>query len=49
MSGAVHPLTQYVFMAWCLVKAQGELYLYLYLTMQISNIRGCTLLRCMRP
>jgi hypothetical protein len=23
MSGAIPPLTQYAFMAWCLVKAQG--------------------------
>jgi hypothetical protein len=29
MSGAIHPLPQYAFMAWCLVKAQGQLYLYL--------------------
>jgi hypothetical protein len=27
MSGAIHPLTQYAFMAWCLVKTQGQLYL----------------------
>jgi hypothetical protein len=26
----IHP-SQYVFMAWCLVKAQGQLYLYLNL------------------
>jgi hypothetical protein len=31
MSGAIHPLPQYAFMAWCLVKAQGQLYLYLTL------------------
>jgi hypothetical protein len=29
MRGAIPPLPQYVFMAWCLVKAQGQLYLYL--------------------
>jgi hypothetical protein len=30
MSGAIHPLPQYAFMAWCSVKkAQGQLYLYL--------------------
>jgi hypothetical protein len=29
MSGAIPPLSQYAFMAWCLVKAQGQLYLYL--------------------
>jgi len=31
MGGAVPPLPQYAFMAWCSVKkAQGQLYLYLY-------------------
>jgi hypothetical protein len=30
MSGAIPPLLQYAFMAWCSVKAQGQLYLYLY-------------------
>jgi len=29
MNGAVPPLTQYAFIAWCPVKAQGQLYLYL--------------------
>jgi hypothetical protein len=29
MSGAILPLPQYAIMAWCLVKARGELYLYL--------------------
>jgi hypothetical protein len=29
MSGAIPPLPQYAFMARCLVKAQGQLYLYL--------------------
>jgi hypothetical protein len=27
MSGAIPPFPQYVFMAWCSVKAQGQLYL----------------------
>jgi len=27
MSGTIPPLPQYAFMAWCLVKAQGQLYL----------------------
>jgi hypothetical protein len=27
MSGAIHSLRQYAFMAWCLVKAQRQLYL----------------------
>jgi len=26
MSGAIPPLPQHVFMAWCSVKAQGQLY-----------------------
>jgi len=30
--GAVPPLSQCAFMAWCLVKAQGKLYLF-YLTL----------------
>jgi hypothetical protein len=29
MSGAIPPLPQYAFMAWCSVKAQGQLYLLL--------------------
>jgi len=28
MNGAISPLPQYAFMAWCSVKAQGQLYLY---------------------
>jgi hypothetical protein len=28
MSGAIHPLPQYAFMAWYSVKAQGQIYLY---------------------
>jgi hypothetical protein len=35
MSGAIHPLLQYAFMAWCLVKAQGQLYLF---TLKVANI-----------
>jgi hypothetical protein len=27
MSGAIRPLPQYALMAWCSVKAQGQLYL----------------------
>jgi hypothetical protein len=29
MSGAIPPLSQHAFMAWCSVKAQGQLYLFL--------------------
>jgi len=28
--GVTPPLPQYAFMEWCSVKAQGQLYLYLY-------------------
>jgi hypothetical protein len=28
MSGTIPPLSQYAFMAWCSVKAQGHLYIY---------------------
>jgi len=28
MHGAIFPLPQYAFMAWCSVKAQGQLYHY---------------------
>jgi hypothetical protein len=31
MSGAIPPLPQYAFMVWCLVKAQGQIYFYLFL------------------
>jgi hypothetical protein len=31
MCGAIPPLPQYAFVAWCSVKAQGLLYLYLYI------------------
>jgi hypothetical protein len=37
MSGAIHPLPQYAFMAWCLLKAQGQLYLYLAVEWQIEG------------
>jgi hypothetical protein len=30
MSGAIPPFPQYAFMAWCSVKAQEQLYLYLF-------------------
>jgi len=32
MRGAVPLLHQYAFMAWCSVEAQGQIYLYLYVT-----------------
>jgi len=38
MGGAITPLSQYAFMAWCSVKAQGELYLYLYLYLYFGFI-----------
>jgi hypothetical protein len=36
MSGAIPPLPEYAFMAWCLFKAQGQLYIYLNV-----NTRRC--------
>jgi hypothetical protein len=30
VSGAIPPLSQYAFMAWCSVKAQGQLYLFTF-------------------
>jgi hypothetical protein len=40
MRGAIPPLPQYAFMAWCSVKAQGQLYLYLLLGRGISPSQG---------
>jgi hypothetical protein len=31
MRGAIPPLSQYAFMAWCSVEAQGQFYVYLLL------------------
>jgi hypothetical protein len=39
MSGAIPPLPQYAFMAWCSVKAQGQLYLYLLDRYRVSENR----------
>jgi hypothetical protein len=39
MSGAIPPLPQYAFMAWCSVKIQGQLYLYLIKEIGILNIK----------
>jgi hypothetical protein len=45
MSGAIPPLPQYAFMAWCLVKAQGQTYLfYLYnfrIVPLLSDVLSC--------
>jgi hypothetical protein len=37
MSGAIPPLLQYAFMAWCLVKVQGQLYFTLLYYMEVSG------------
>jgi hypothetical protein len=37
MCGAIPPLLQYAFMAWCSVKAQGQLYLYITIGCGISD------------
>jgi hypothetical protein len=30
MRGSINPLPQYAFLAWCLIKAQGQLYLFTF-------------------
>jgi hypothetical protein len=44
MSGAIPPLPQYAFMAWCSVKAQGQLYLSSQLK-DIPNILNTAVIR----
>jgi hypothetical protein len=39
MRGAIPPLTHFPFMAWCLVKAQGQLYIYLYLPISVDAVQ----------
>jgi hypothetical protein len=39
MSGAIPPLPKYAFMAWCLVKAQGQI--YVIFTDSIDQIPFC--------
>jgi hypothetical protein len=39
MIGAIPPLSQYAFMAWCSVKAQGQLYLYLTVFFLLKDIK----------
>jgi hypothetical protein len=39
MSGAIPPFPQYAFMAWCLVKAQGQLYLLPFHTCNIQSLK----------
>jgi len=39
MSGAIHPLPQYAFMAWCLVKKHSDYFtftLYVYVSMYVN-------------
>jgi hypothetical protein len=36
MSGAIPPLPQYAFMAWCSVEARGQIYICLYLIIFLS-------------
>jgi hypothetical protein len=41
MPGAISPLPQYAFMAWCSVrKAQGQLYLYLFYGYETCSPHG---------
>jgi hypothetical protein len=37
MSGAIPPLPQYAFMAWCSVKTQGQLDLFLLFALQTQG------------
>jgi hypothetical protein len=37
VSGAIPPLPQYAFMAWCSVKVEGQLYLDLYMLLCIRR------------
>jgi hypothetical protein len=39
MRGAIHPLPQYAFMAWCSVKAQGQLHLLPFLKVKQTEKR----------
>jgi hypothetical protein len=41
MGGAIHPLPQYAFMAWCLVKAQGQLHLFTSCITILVSTLGC--------
>jgi len=36
MHGAIPPLPQYVFMAWCSVKAHGKLYFTVYMSVNCT-------------
>jgi hypothetical protein len=42
MHGAIPPLPQYAFMAWCSVKAQGQLYFYRYSATPFQLHRLCS-------
>jgi hypothetical protein len=46
MRGAILPLPQYAFMAWCSVKAQGQLYLYLCLSIVFIDVGILKLVLC---
>jgi hypothetical protein len=49
MNGAIPLFLQYAFMAWCSVKAQGQLYLYLYLIVTLyPNITSHTVILTLR-
>jgi len=41
MRGAIPPLSQYVFMAWCSVIAQGQLYLFTHTHTHTKHTRVC--------
>jgi hypothetical protein len=41
MFGAISPLPHYALMVWCSVKAQEQLYLYLYSSARILSFLNC--------
>jgi hypothetical protein len=41
MCGAIPPLPQYAFMAWCSVKAQGQFYLLIFSEYQMDISEEC--------
>jgi len=47
MRGAMPPHSQYAFMAWCSVKAEGHIYLYLLLAKHVQVYENIQELRYM--
>jgi hypothetical protein len=49
MLGAIRPLPQYAFLAWCTVKARGQLYLYIARDREKERERIYFLVQTSRP